>query len=46
MKVRNYQELIVWQKAMDLVEQVYATRSLRAEESAEEGGYLHSFKHC
>jgi four helix bundle protein len=25
MKVRNYQELIVWQKAMDLVEQVYAT---------------------
>lgn len=25
MKVRNYQELIVWQKAMDLVEQVYAS---------------------
>ena len=25
MKVRNYQEVIVWQKAMDLVEQVYAT---------------------
>jgi four helix bundle protein len=25
MKVRNYQELIVWQKAMDLVEAVYAT---------------------
>ena len=24
MKVRNYQELIVWQKAMDLVELVYA----------------------
>lgn len=24
MKVRNYQELIVWQKAMDLVEQIYA----------------------
>ena len=23
MKVKNYQELIVWQKAMDLVEQVY-----------------------
>jgi four helix bundle protein len=23
MKVRNYQELIVWQKAMDLVEQIY-----------------------
>jgi len=25
MKVRNYQDLIVWQKAMDLVEQVYAS---------------------
>jgi len=25
MKVRNYQELIVWQKAMDLVDAVYAT---------------------
>jgi four helix bundle protein len=24
MKVRNYQELIVWQRAMDLVEQVYS----------------------
>jgi len=24
MKVRNYQDLIVWQKAMDLVEQIYA----------------------
>ena len=24
MKVKNYQELIVWQKAMDLVEEVYA----------------------
>ena len=23
MKVKNYQELIVWQKAMDLVEEVY-----------------------
>ena len=23
MKVKNYQELIVWQKAMDLVEHVY-----------------------
>lgn len=23
MKVRNYQELIVWQKAMDLVEEIY-----------------------
>lgn len=23
MKVRNYQELIVWQRAMDLVEEVY-----------------------
>ena len=23
MKVKNYQELIVWQKAMDLVEDVY-----------------------
>ena len=25
MKVRNYQQLIVWQKAMDLVEQIYAS---------------------
>jgi len=25
MKVRNYQDLIVWQKAMDLVEEVYKT---------------------
>jgi four helix bundle protein len=24
MKVRNYQDLIVWQKAMDLVEEIYA----------------------
>ena len=28
MKVRNYQDLIAWQKAMDLVEDVYqASRS-------------------
>lgn len=33
MKVRNYQELIVWQKAMDLVESVYAaSRSFPREE--------------
>jgi four helix bundle protein len=33
MKVRNYQDLIVWQKAMDLVEHVYATsRSFPREE--------------
>lgn len=33
MKVRNYQDLIVWQKAMDLVEQVYASsRSFPREE--------------
>lgn len=33
MKVRNYQELIVWQKAMDLVEKVYgASRSFPREE--------------
>ena len=25
MKLRNYQDLIVWQKAMDLVEQIYAS---------------------
>ena len=25
MKVRNYQELIVWQKAMDLVELIYSS---------------------
>jgi four helix bundle protein len=27
MKVKNYQELIVWQKAMDLVEEVYRVSS-------------------
>ena len=33
MKVRNYQELIVWQKAMDLVELIYAeSRSFPREE--------------
>lgn len=33
MKVKNYQELIVWQKAMDLVEEVYtASRSFPREE--------------
>jgi four helix bundle protein len=33
MKVRNYQELIVWQKAMDLVEDVYkASRNFPREE--------------
>lgn len=33
MKVRNYQDLIVWQKAMDLVELVYAeTKSFPREE--------------
>jgi four helix bundle protein len=33
MKVRNYQELIVWQKAMDLVEEVYiASKSFPREE--------------
>jgi four helix bundle protein len=33
MKVRNYQELIVWQKAMDLVEEVYtASKSFPGEE--------------
>src|SRR5687768_3340603 len=33
MKVQNYQELIVWQKAMDLVEEVYsATRCFPKEE--------------
>ena len=33
MKVRNYQDLIVWQKAMDLVEEVYtSSRSLPREE--------------
>jgi four helix bundle protein len=34
MKVRNYQELIVWQKAMDLVEQVYlASKAFPREEA-------------
>ena len=33
MKVRNYQELIVWQRAMDLVESVYkASRDFPREE--------------
>src|SRR3979411_1014515 len=33
MKVRHYQELIVWQKAMDLVEEVYkVSRSFPREE--------------
>ena len=33
MKVRNYQELIVWQKVMDLVELIYASsRSFPREE--------------
>jgi four helix bundle protein len=33
MKVRHYQELIAWQKAMDLVEEVYtATRRFPREE--------------
>jgi four helix bundle protein len=33
MKVKNYQELIAWQKAMDLVEEVYlASRSFPREE--------------
>lgn len=33
MKVKNYQELIVWQKAMDMVEAVYnASRSFPREE--------------
>ena len=33
MKVKNYQELIVWQKAMDLVEEVYkSSKSFPCEE--------------
>lgn len=33
MKVKNYQELIVWQRAMDLVEEVYTvSRSFPREE--------------
>lgn len=33
MKVRNYQDLIVWQRAMDLVEEVYrATKDFPREE--------------
>ena len=33
MKVKNYQELLVWQKAMDLVEEVYiASKSFPREE--------------
>jgi len=34
MKVKNYQELIVWQKAMDLVEDIYtASRTFPREET-------------
>ena len=33
MKVRNYQELIVWQRAMDMVEEIYkATKDFPREE--------------
>ena len=33
MKVKNYQELIVWQKSMDLVEEIYSsTRNFPKEE--------------
>ena len=33
MKVRNYQELIVWERAMDLVEEIYkATKEFPREE--------------
>ena len=34
MKVRNYQDLVVWQRAMDLVEEVYkATKPFPREET-------------
>ena len=34
MKVRNYQELIVWQRAMDLVEEIYkASKGFPREET-------------
>ena len=32
MEVRNYRELIVWQKAMDLVEEVYSLTKLLPQE--------------
>ncbi|MCB9053309.1 MAG: four helix bundle protein [Lewinellaceae bacterium] len=34
MKVRNFKELIVWQKSMDLVEQVYQTTKQFPKEEA------------
>ena len=41
MKVRNYRDLIVWQKAMDLVEEVYSVvRSLPKEETFALAGQL------
>jgi len=53
MKVKNYQDLIAWQKAMNLVEDVYkvsikrlpARRSLCVDESDSESSGFGSFKH-
>ncbi len=48
MKVKNYQELIVWQRFMDLVKEIYeASKTFRREEimahkSASEGGCVDS----
>lgn len=53
MAVRNYRDLVVWQRGMDLVEMVYkATASFpqggafRPDESVAQSGRIDSFKHC
>lgn len=53
MKVRSYQELIVWLKAMDLVELIYASsRCFPREEiygltsQLMKGSCVNSFRHC
>ena len=53
MKVKNYQEVIVWQKAMDLVEEVYTEhlgvptrRDLWAYEPIEAGGCFNTLEYC
>ena len=52
MKVKSYKELIVWQKSMDLVEEIYsATRTfpkeeiLRSYKSAQTCERVHRLEH-
>jgi len=53
MKVKSYQDLIVWQKSMDLVEEVYkSSRSFPREEiyglssQLRRGRYFNTFEYC